>query len=41
MDGSFIKCPLDLSFERKGTVLFKGENYAIDVEFEGGRSLTI
>ena len=40
-EGSLIKWPLDLSFERKGTVLFKGEKDAIDVVFEGGRSLII
>ena len=40
-DGSLIKWHLDLSFERKGTVLFKGENDAIEVELEGGRSLII
>lgn len=40
-EGSLMKCPLDLSFERNGTVLFKGEKDAIDVVFEGGRSLII
>lgn len=40
-EGSFMKWPHDLSFDRKGTVLFKGEKDAIDVVFEGGRSLII